>query len=312
MSLTQSFAVLCSTSRPQEPGGSRARLRLDCAAVTDETPPPAVELDPLPGKQTGDTLPRLVGLMQRLLAPDGCPWDREQTLATLLPYLVEETYEVVDALHAGSVADHREELGDLLLQIVFQAELRHTEGAFGIDDVIDGIVRKLVRRHPHVFGEVHAKNAGEALASWAKLKAEEKAKQGKKGALDGIPRSAPALVRATRAGEKAAAVGFDWPGVAGVRDKVEEELREFDDACRDGDRAAMHHELGDLLFSMVNLARKLDLDAENALRTATDRFARRFGYMEEKLEAQGRAVKDASLDEQNALWDEAKRTLPDR
>lgn len=278
--------------------------------MTDETPPPAVVLDPLPGKQTGDTLPRLVGLMQRLLAPDGCPWDREQTLTTLLPYLVEETYEVVDALHAGSVPDHREELGDLLLQIVFQAELRHTEGAFGIDDVIDGIVRKLVRRHPHVFGEVQAKNAGEALASWAKLKAEEKAKQGKKGALDGIPRSAPALVRATRAGEKASAVGFDWPEVAGVRDKVAEEMREFDDACRAGDRAAMYHELGDLLFSIVNLARKLDLDAENALREATDRFGRRFRYMEEQLEAQGRAVKDASLDEQNALWDEAKRTLP--
>ncbi len=280
---------------------------LDCAAVTSETPPPAVVLDPLPGKQTGATLPRLVGLMQRLLAPDGCPWDREQTLTTLLPYLVEETYEVVDALHAGNVADHREELGDLLLQIVFQAELRHTEGAFGIDDVIDGIVRKLVRRHPHVFGEVHAKNADEALASWAKLKATEKAKKGKKGALDGIPRSAPALVRATRAGEKAGAVGFDWPDAAGAREKVDEEVREFDEAVASGERTAMHRELGDLLFAVVNLARKLDLDPENALRETTDRFARRFRYIEEKLEAQGRAIKEATLDEQNALWDEAKK-----
>jgi MazG family protein len=245
--------------------------------------------------------------MQRLLAPDGCPWDREQTLTTLLPYLVEETYEVVDALHAGNVADHREELGDLLLQIVFQAELRHTEGAFGIDDVVEGIVRKLVRRHPHVFGDVHAKDGNEALASWAKIKATEKAKKGKKGALDGIPRSAPALVRATRAGEKAGAVGFDWPDVPGVRAKVDEELHEFDEACQDGDRAAMHHELGDLLFAVVNLARKLDLDPENALRECSDRFARRFRYMEEKLEAQGRAVKAATLDEQNALWDEAKK-----
>jgi MazG family protein len=275
--------------------------------VTDETPVPDIVLDPLPGKQTGAHLPRLVGLMQRLLAPDGCPWDREQTLSTLLPYLVEETYEVVDALQAGKVADHREELGDLLLQVIFQAELRHREGAFGIDDVIEGIVRKLVHRHPHVFGDVHAKNADEALASWAKLKAKEKAKKGKKGALDGIPRSAPALVRAMRAGEKAGAVGFDWPDVAGVRAKVAEELAELDEACASGDRAAMGRELGDLLFAIVNLARKLDLDAEHDLREATDRFGRRFAYMEDQLEAQGRAVKDASPAEQNELWEAAKR-----
>jgi len=275
--------------------------------VSDETPPPAINLDPLPGKQTGAGLPRLVGLMQRLLAPDGCPWDREQTLATLLPYLVEETYEVVDALQAGKVADHREELGDLLLQVIFQAELRHREGAFGIDEVIEGIVRKLIRRHPHVFGEVQAKNAGEALASWAKLKASEKAKKGKKGALDGIPRSAPALVRAMRAGEKAGAVGFDWPDAAGVRDKVDEELSEFDEACASKDRTAMSRELGDLLFAIVNLARKLDLDAEHALREATDRFGRRFAQMEEKLEAQGRTIKSASPEEQNELWEAAKK-----
>ena len=266
-----------------------------------------MNLDPLPGKETGANLPRLVGLMQRLLAPDGCPWDREQTLATLLPYLVEETYEVVDALQAGHVADHCEELGDLLLQVVYQAELRHREGAFGIDEVIEGIVRKLVRRHPHVFGEVHANNADEALASWSKLKATEKAKKGKKGALDGIPKSAPALVRAMRAGEKAGAVGFDWPDVAGVRDKVREELAEFDAACASGDRVAMSSELGDLLFAVVNLARKLNLDAEHSLREATDRFGRRFRYMEEKLEAAGRTVKSASPDEQNDLWEEAKR-----
>src|SRR5919206_3087122 len=168
------------------------------------------DLTPLPGKQTGAEVSKLVGLMQRLLAPEGCPWDREQTLETLVPYLVEETYEVVDALASGSVTDHREELGDLLLQVIFQSELRFTEGAFGIDDVARGIVAKLVRRHPHVFGEVKAQNADEALASWAKLKAEEKAKKGKKGALDGIPRSAPALLRASRTGEKASAVGFDW------------------------------------------------------------------------------------------------------
>jgi ATP diphosphatase len=305
--MTHGSGNVCTTTPAQEPGSSLGNERLNSSAVTSETPPPDVNLATLPGKQTGANLPRLVGLMQRLLAPNGCPWDREQTLTTLLPYLVEETYEVVDALQAGNVADHREELGDLLLQVIFQAELRHSEGAFGIDDVIEGIVRKLVRRHPHVFGEVHARDGNEALASWAKIKASEKAKQGKKGALDGIPRSAPALVRAMRAGEKAGAVGFDWPDVAGVRRKVDEELAELDQACQSGDRRAMSRELGDLLFAIVNLARKLDLDAEHDLREATDRFGRRFAYMEEKLEAQGRAVKHASPDEQNALWEEAKQ-----
>jgi ATP diphosphatase len=306
-SVTQSCSSFVARSGRKNQAAVEGRARYAAATVDDLTPAPAINLDPLPGKETGADLPRLVGLMQRLLAPDGCPWDREQTLSTLLPYLVEETYEVVDALQAGHVADHCEELGDLLLQIVFQAELRHRDGGFGIDEVIDGIVRKLIRRHPHVFGEVHAKNADEALASWAKLKAVEKAKKGKKGALDGIPKSAPALVRAMRAGEKAGAVGFDWPDAAGVRDKVQEELGEFDQACASGDRAAMASELGDLLFAIVNLARKLDLDAEHSLREATDRFGRRFRYMEEKLEAAGRPVKSASPEEQNALWEEAKR-----
>ncbi len=275
--------------------------------MSQDTPPPHLDLSPLPGRQTGGNLPDLVGLMQRLLAPTGCPWDREQTLESLLPYLVEETYEVVDALHAGDVRNHAEELGDLLLQIVFQAELRHAEGAFGIDDVVRGIVAKLVRRHPHVFGEAQAKTSAAVLANWAKLKAVEKAKKGRKGALDGIPRSAPALVRATRAGEKAGAVGFDWPDAAGVRDKVDEELAELDHACQAGDRDQMMHELGDTLFALTNLARKLGLDAENALREATDRFARRFGHMEEALLAEGRTVASARPEELERLWQAAKR-----
>jgi MazG family protein len=269
-------------------------------------PDPLPDLRPLPNKQTGAEVTKLVGLMQRLLAPDGCPWDREQTLATLVPYLVEETYEVVDALASGSVADHREELGDLLLQVVFQSELRQAEGAFGIDDVARGIVAKLIRRHPHVFGEVKAQNSDEALASWAKLKAEEKAKQGKKGALDGIPKSAPALLRASRAGEKAGAVGFDWPDATGPRKKVDEELGELDRALAGGKREEIEHELGDTFFALVNLARKLGLDAESALRAATDRFGRRFAHVEESLAAQGRAVRDASPEEQDRLWEAAK------
>lgn len=275
--------------------------------MPDEPREKLPDLTPLPGKQTGAEVSKLVGLMQRLLAPDGCPWDREQTLETLVPYLVEETYEVVDALAAGDVDDHREELGDLLLQIVFQSELRFSEGKFGIDDVAGGIVAKLVHRHPHVFGDVVAKDADAVLANWAKLKAKEKAQKGKHGALDGVPKSAPALLRATRTGEKAGAVGFDWPDAEGPRAKVDEELREFDEARRAGDRGEMQRELGDLLFATVNLARKLGLDAEQALRDATDRFARRFGHLERTLAAEGRAVADAPPDEQDRLWEAAKR-----
>lgn len=266
-------------------------------------------LDPLPGKQTGQAVSQLVGLMQRLLAPGGCPWDREQTLETLVPYLVEETYEVVDALASGNVADHQEELGDLLLQIVFQSELRFTAGQFGIDDVARGIVTKLVRRHPHVFGDVQASGTDEVLANWAKLKAKEKAEKGKRGALDGIPRSAPALLQATRAGEKASASGFDWPDSRGPRLKIDEELAELDEAVAGGDPTAIAAELGDTLLAVVNLARKLGVDAEGALRAANGRFAARFGYIEDRLTAAGRTVRDASAAEQDALWDEAKVAL---
>jgi MazG family protein len=280
--------------------------------VPTPTAPPAAplpDLTPFPGKQTGAAVTQLVGLMQRLLAPDGCPWDREQTLETLIPYLVEETYEVIDALHHGSPDDHREELGDLLLQVVFQSELRHAEGRFGIDDVAMGIVTKLVNRHPHVFGDVKISNTDEVLSNWAKIKAEEKAKRGKKSALDGIPRSAPALVRAFRTGEKASAVGFDWPDAHGSRAKVSEELEELDAAWGSGDREEMTHELGDLLFAVANLARKLGLDAESALRQATDRFSRRFEHMEDATSVKGRRISDHSLDEMNQLWESAKAAL---
>jgi MazG family protein len=283
----------------------------------NKNPPPAPapaaptlpDLSPLPGKQTGAGVSQLVGLMQRLLAPDGCPWDREQTLETLVPYLVEETYEVIDALAEGTVDDHREELGDLLLQIVFQSELRFAEGKFGIDDVALGIVTKLVRRHPHVFGDLKVTGSGEVLSNWAKIKAEEKSAKGKNSALDGIPRSAPALIRAFRTGEKASAVGFDWPDAHGSRAKVTEELGELDAAWASGDRAEMTHELGDLLFAISNLARKLGIDAESALRQATDRFARRFEHMEATARRENRPIGARSLDEMNALWDAAKAAL---
>jgi MazG family protein len=267
------------------------------------------DLRPLPGKQTGAEVSKLVGLMQRLLAPDGCPWDREQTLETLIPYLIEETYEVIDSLHQGSVDDHREELGDLLLQIVFQAELRHRDGHFGIDDVARGIVTKLVRRHPHVFGDVKAETSEQALASWARLKAEEKAERGKKGALHGIPRSAPALIRAFRTGEKAAAVGFDWKDADGVRAKVDEELGELDRAIAAGDRAQIGRELGDTLFALVNLARKLGVDAEDSLSGTIRRFTQRFEHMEHAAASRAQPLADLTPDEQNQLWERAKAAL---
>lgn len=261
---------------------------------------------PLDGKQTGAEIQKLIGLMQRLLAPGGCPWDREQTLVTLVPYLVEETYEVVDALAGGSVDDHREELGDLLLQIVFQSELRFSAGQFGIDDVARAIVAKLIHRHPHVFGAVKVSGADDVLANWARLKATEKAQKGKHGALEGIPRSAPALLRATRAGEKAAAVGFDFPDAPSARRKVDEELRELDQGVAQGDRAEMARELGDALFALVNLGRKLNLDPESALRDATDKFARRFARIESALAATGHTVAEATPEEQDRLWRAAK------
>ncbi len=272
--------------------------------TTKDAAPP--DLTPLPGKQAGAEVQKLVGLMQRLLAPNGCPWDREQTLETLVPYLVEETYEVVDALAGGSVEDHCEELGDLLLQIVFQSELRFAEGRFGIDDVARGIVAKLVQRHPHVFGDVEVSGSNDVLANWAKLKATEKARKGKHGALDGIPRSAPALLRATRAGEKAGAVGFDFADADGARVRLNDELREFDEARAGGDRVEMGRELGDVLFTLVNLGRKLSLDPESELREATDRFARRFGWIESALAAKGQTIGMAPPEEQDRLWEAAK------
>ena len=229
----------------------------------------------------GESLAALVEIMARLLAPGGCPWDREQTLASLRPFLVEETFEVLEALETGTPAQHCEELGDLLMQIVFQAALREKEGAFAIDDVVAGISDKLVRRHPHVFADARAESADEVLIQWEEIKRREKAAGAEAGAgpprtLAGVPLSLPALSRAHQVSAKAARVGFDWPDAQGCRDKVGEELDEIDRAIASGDRAAIEHEIGDLLFAAVSLARKLGVDAEAALRACTRRFTDRF------------------------------------
>jgi MazG family protein len=257
----------------------------------------------------GSSLPRLVDIMNQLLAPSGCPWDREQTLETLRPFLIEETYEVLDALSRGDVAGHREELGDLLMQIVFQAALRAAQGAFDIDAVIASISDKLVRRHPHVFGDAAGvETSDQVLAQWEDIKRAEKAAAGvRKGRiLDGIP-PGPALVRAQKLGAKAGKVGFDWPGWEGSFAKLEEEVREVAEAARTRDAHAMHHELGDLLFAVVNVARKFGVDAENALVDATTRFQRRFEAVEDSLAQRGRTPQTSTLEEMDALWDDAKQ-----
>jgi MazG family protein len=253
------------------------------------------------------SIEHLLSIMERLRGPDGCPWDREQTLRTLRPYVLEETYEVLEAIDGGDVSEHREELGDLLLQVVFQAQLRREEGAFDFADVADAISGKLVSRHPHVFGDAEVKDAEGVLRQWAALKREEKRKKGGgKSALEGVPRAMPALARADRLTEKAARVGFDWPEAAGARAKVEEELRELDEAMAGSDRAALEHELGDALFALANLARKLGLAPEEALRGAIDRFIGRFGHVEQELERRGVPPGGASLAEMDSLWEEAK------
>jgi tetrapyrrole methylase family protein/MazG family protein/ATP diphosphatase len=273
---------------------------------------PPVEPGPL-NEQDGRSFPRLVALMQRLLAPDGCPWDREQTFASLRKYVIEEAFEVVDAIDRGDPAAVREELGDLLLQVAFQAELGRAQGAFGPDDVVAGIVDKMVRRHPHVFGDETAATADEVFRNWEQLKARER---GSKGLLGGVPRALPALVRAQRVGEKVERVGFDWPDAAGSRAKVAEELGELDRAVEAGDREAAAEELGDVLFALVNFARHVGVDAEAALRATTDKFTARFEHVEARVRerhggwpagADGAPGRGVTLDEMDAYWEEAKR-----
>jgi MazG family protein len=258
--------------------------------------------------KSGESLSELVAVMKRLLAPDGCPWDREQTLTTLKTYLLEETYEVLEAIEQGTAAEHKEELGDLLMQIVFQSELRAATGEFTIDDVVRGIADKLVRRHPHVFADAKISTSGEVLDQWSKLKEKEKPRR----TLDGVPKTLPALTRALKLSERAAQVGFDWPDAAGCRAKIDEELAEIDRAVVAGDSARVHDEIGDLLFAAVSFARKLGHDPEGALRATMDKFTRRFEYVEDELRARGKSPRESDLAEMDALWEQAKRVLPEK
>jgi tetrapyrrole methylase family protein/MazG family protein/ATP diphosphatase len=266
-------------------------------------------------EQEGRTFPRLVELMQRLLAPDGCPWDREQTISSVRRYVLEEACEVVDAIDSGDRDELRTELGDLLLQVVFVGELARNEGAFGPDDVVAAICDKLVRRHPHVFGDEKIEGAKEVLRNWERIKANEQGtkKKDKGGILGGVPRSLPALTRAQRIGEKVARVGFDWPDARGSRTKVAEEVGELDQAIASGDKDRIEAELGDVLFALVNLSRHVDVDAEGALRRTIDKFTRRFAHVEARVHEKhggwptSAADDRLTLEELDGYWEEAKR-----
>jgi MazG family protein len=254
-------------------------------------------------------MPELVAIMDRLLAPDGCPWDREQTLESLRPFLVEESYEVLDALSRNDVAGHCEELGDLLMQIVFQAALRAREGAFDIDAVVKGISDKLVHRHPHVFGDTTITGGSEeVLKKWEEIKAAEKAAKGTRTdrVLAGV-KPGPALARAQKIGVKCGKVGFDWPGWEGSFAKIVEETAEVKQAIESGDQAEIHAEIGDLFFAVMNVARKVGVDAEQALIDATNRFQRRFEFVEDRLRDRGKTPQQSNLDEMDALWNDAKK-----
>jgi tetrapyrrole methylase family protein/MazG family protein len=253
-----------------------------------------------------DNLPpveRLRKIMSCLRAEDGCNWDKSQTHKSLLPYLIEETYEVVEAIESGSSEKLREELGDLLIQIYFHSQIAEEEKWFNIDDVASDICDKLLRRHPHVFGEKRDLNPEQVRDQWEKIKVDSKEKE---SVLSGIPRSMPGLLLAYRVGEKAAGVGFDWEDAKDIFDKLKEESAEFEKEFNENDKERMTDELGDLMFAMVNLARKLKIDPEYAIRRTVDRFIERFGYIEKTLKSQGRKLSETNLEEMEKLWNQAK------
>ncbi|MBW2040044.1 MAG: nucleoside triphosphate pyrophosphohydrolase [Deltaproteobacteria bacterium] len=245
----------------------------------------------------------LVNIMARLRGEGGCPWDRRQTKDSLKPFLIEETYEVLEALDTGDDKGLQEELGDLLFHIIFMARIAQEEGPFDIYDVIQGVAEKMIRRHPHVFGRSQVSDPQEVEANWAKLKAKEKPSR---SLMEGIPRYLPSLMRAYRLTQRASKVGFDWKGRDQVWKKLEEELREFKEALREGKEEKLRNEFGDVLFTMVNLARFINVDPEDSLRKATDRFAKRFKYIEKRLKEEGKGPHEVSLPEMDALWEESK------
>ncbi len=254
-----------------------------------------------------ENLGRLLEIMARLRDPQtGCPWDVEQDFSTIAPYTIEEAYEVADAIERNDLADLRAELGDLLFQVVFHARMAEEAGAFAFDDVAAAIADKMLARHPHVFGEQDGRTAEEQTVDWERMKAEERAAKGAGGALDDVPVALPATTRAVKLQKRAARVGFDWPDMAGVIDKIAEEARELGEAADGMGPEAIEEEFGDLMFAVANLARRLKIDPETSLRAANAKFVRRFRYIEATLAADGRSPAGSTLEEMDALWDEAK------
>jgi len=263
----------------------------------------------------------LIAIMAALRTPGiGCPWDLEQDFDSIAPYTVEEAYEVADAIARDDKLDLKDELGDLLLQVVFHARMAEEEGSFAFPDVVEAITSKLIRRHPHVFGDARDLSPAEVRALWHRIKAEEKAAKAaareaaglppqtvEHGVLAGVPHTLPALTRAWKLQARASTVGFDWNDARLVLDKIREETAEIDEALAGGDKAAINEEIGDLLFVVANLARHADADPEGCLAAANAKFERRFKAIEEALEAEGRTAKDASLDEMEALWQAVKQ-----
>lgn len=251
----------------------------------------------------------LITIMRKLRAPGGCPWDAEQTHESLKRYLLEEAYEVIEAIDSGSDDLLKEELGDLLLQPVFHAAIAEERGSFTIDDVMTTLTDKLIRRHPHVFGDQQISDSQAQIVNWEKIKKQEKGDE-RRSALSGVPPHLPALMKAHKISEKASRVGFDWEHVDQVMAKVLEELHEFEEAMTQGNQERMEAELGDLLFALANLGRFLSLDPEEALRKTITRFQHRFSHIEQRLNEQGRQLQDADLDEMETLWQEAKQREP--
>ena len=259
----------------------------------------------VPALTEGTSFESFAEIVAHLRAPNGCPWDREQTHETLRKHLLEESYEAITAIDSGDFADMREEFGDLLLQIVLQSQIANEEGEFNVNQVIHGIHSKIVRRHPHVFGDAEVAGVDGVLANWEKLKEQErKDKKQEKGLLDGVPIAIPALEQAQEYQDRAARVGFDWPEIDGVLDKVKEEIDEIKNAETDFELAS---EIGDLFFALVNLARWKKIDAESALRGTNIRFKKRFAYVEQGAKKQERRLSELSLEDMDALWNDAKK-----
>lgn len=269
--------------------------------MSPQTPPLA------PPSDDQHPLFALIEIMAKLRDPQGgCPWDLEQTFATIAPYTVEEAYEVADAIERGDLADLKEELGDLLLQVVFHSRMAQEQGAFDITDVARAISDKMIRRHPHVFGDHAYETLSDQVAGWEQLKAQERQAKAKTGVLDDVPTGLPALTRAVKLTKRAARVGFDWPTANEVLDKLREETDEIAIEIAAGDLAKAREELGDILFVCANLARKLDVDPEDALRATNAKFTRRFGFVETELAKRGKTPDQSDLAEMDGLWNDAK------